>query len=449
MSLSYNEITRLLPTFLLCSQSYSVVVTDLEGKYIFVNDLFKKRFSFITTDFIGLPFQHTVHEEDIEKCNEAAYYCITHPEEIVSLMVRKPENEFGEFYWTSWEFSLSKDQNGQAVGILCIGHDVTSEKAAQQKLELSQRILSAIYNSAIDAKTLISSEYKIIYFNKIAAELAKGLFGKYPQVGENYLDYILPHLQEKVKSKLDRALLGEVIRDEQTDGKKWYQFTNFPVYDENNKLVGIAINIRDISELKATQLTLKESEQRLEILASNFPDGSISLIDKNLKCLYTGGAGYKNYEVNPLVFIGKSIYEMLPVEIYTQIVELLPSLLEGHYHSFEAMFHGKVFLNTLQPIANEEGQVESFVLASIDITDRKENEEKIKERNSLLEEIAWLQSHEMRRPVANILGLMHLIKMEEQDEDRKIMLYLDHLEKATEHLDQVIHKVVAKVNDVF
>ncbi|SFE74657.1 His Kinase A (phospho-acceptor) domain-containing protein [Thermoflexibacter ruber] len=152
--------------------------------------------------------------------------------------------------------------------------------------------------------------------------------------------------------------------------------------------------------------------------------------------------------MNPWVFIGKSIYEVLPVEIYTQIVELLPSLLAGHYHSFEAMFHGQVVLNTLQPIANEEGQVESFVLASIDITERKKNEEKIKERNSLLEEIAWLQSHEMRRPVANILGLMHLIKMEEQDEDRKIRLYLEHLEKATEHLDQVIHKVVAKANGI-
>ncbi|SFE74633.1 PAS domain-containing protein [Thermoflexibacter ruber] len=257
MSLSYNEITRWLPVSLLHSQSYSVVLTDLEGRCIFVNDLFKKRVSFIATDFVGLPFQRTVHEEDIEKCNEAAYYCITHPEEIISLMVRKPENELGEFYWTSWEFSLFKDQNGQAVGILCIGHDVTSEKVAQQKLQSSQNMLSAIYNSAIDAKVFISSESKILYFNKIAAELAKGLFGKYPQIGENYLDYILPHLQEKVKAELNRALLGEVIRDEQTDGKKWYQFTNFPVYDENNKLVGIAINIRDISELKTTQLTLK------------------------------------------------------------------------------------------------------------------------------------------------------------------------------------------------
>lgn len=576
MSLSSDEIARLLPGFLLCSQNYSVVVTDLEGKYLFVNEVFKNRFSFLATDFIGLPFQSTVYEEDIEKCNEAAYYCITHPEETVSLLIRKPENEPHEFYWTNWEFSLLTDQNEQPTGILCIGHDVTLEKGAKERLKYSEgkfkaildsamsgnmlispdlqilsankkikeyakkltdkdmeegknveqyllkgteesfygnfqralagerveleqnfvfpnegekwfsisyfpvydiydkiigvafniidiselkkaeeeikkmrNMLTAIYSSSIDAEILISPDYKILYFNKIAAELIKGLFGKYSQIGESYLDYILPHLHKKVKSELDRALSGEVVRSEQTDGKKWYQFTNFPVYDEDNQLVGIAINARDISELKKIQLTLKESEQRLAILASNFPDGFISLIDKDLKFLYTGGRGYKNRMVNTLELIGKPIQKILPVDIHTKIRELLPSLLVGNHHSFEAVFHEQTFLNTLQPIFNEEGQVESFVLASIDITERKKNEEKIKERNIILEEIAWLQSHEVRRPVANILGLMQLIKMEERAADEKISLYLEHLEKATENLDQIIHKIVAKANVIF
>ncbi len=577
MPISYEELAKLLPPYLLRSQSYSVVITDLEGKYIFVNELFKKRFSFIAADFIGLAFQCTIYEEDVEKCNQAAAYCIMHPNETVSLVLRKPEKDFLGFYWTSWEFSLFKDQNGQSIGILCIGYDITEkaviqeylaysesklkaildssesgnllvspelkilvlnrtikkfarlfldkeieegedikqylyvledkgegfiksfqealagkrieteekfyglngqgydfavayypaynergyifgvaisvidiskQKQAEQELRKMQSILDALYNSSIDAKILISPNRTIIYFNRVATEVVKEIFGKYPQVGENYLDYILPPLQARVRTELDRILSGEVIQNEQTYNDKWYQFTYFPVYDKESHLVGIAINIRNISALKKAQITLQESERRLEILASNFPDGFISLIDKNLIFLYTGGAMYKDYEFNPLQWIGKPIHQLFPSNICDKITSLLPSILEGHHCTFETIFLAKTFLNTIQPITDEEGKVESFVLASIDITERKNKEEQINERNRVLEEIAWIQSHGVRQPVANILGLLELIKMENQYGSENIKLYFDHLEKAAKSLDQIIYQIVGKANNI-
>ncbi|GAB4109360.1 MAG: hypothetical protein OHK0057_22130 [Thermoflexibacter sp.] len=540
-----QKIAHLLPSYLRNSKTYSVVVTDLEGKYIFVNELFKERFSFIATDFIGLPFQLTIHEEDIEKCNKAAYHCITHPGEIVNLLVRKPENDFQGFYWTSWEFSLLKDQNELAVGILCIGHDITEKLAIQEELaysesrlrailnssesinmlisvdfqilmlnrkakETAERLLGkniregesleqylyvlgdreanfkhscqealagkrveseekicgldgqtyyfnlayypayneagqiigvaisaidvskqkkleeelkkmqvlvdSIYHSSLDATVVISREYKILYFNRITVKLAKEFFEKEPQIGENYLDYVSPCLQEQVKMKLESAFADTTERNEDTNGKKWFQFTYFPVFDRNNELLGVAVNIRDISELKKIQLTLEKNEKRLEILVNNFPEGFISLIDKDLRFLYTGGTIYKDCAIDPLRLIGKPISKFFPKRIHDKILELLPKLLSGEHNFFEIDFMTKTFLNTFQPLTDEQGQVEGFVHAAIDITERKKNEENIKKKNRLLEEIAWLQSHEIRRPVANVLGLIHLIKMENEYE---------------------------------
>jgi PAS domain S-box-containing protein len=575
MPLSSDDIIRLIPTFLLHSHNYSVVVTDLEGKYIFVNELFKERFSFVTTDFIGLPFQATVHPEDVEKCNEAAYYCITHPNETVSLLLRKPEDEFRSFYWTSWEFSLFKDQDGQAVGILCIGHDITEELVIKEKLiyaeyklraildssesinilinadfqililnkkakATSQRLLGkniregesleqylyvlgdreakfkhscqealagkrveseekicgldgqtyyfnlayypayneagqiigvaisaidvseqkkleeelkkmqvlidATYHSSLDAKIVISREYKILYFNRITVKLAKEFFEKEPQIGENYLDYVSPCLQEQVKMKLESAFAGTTERNEDTNGKKWFQFTYFPVFDRNNELLGAAVDIRDISELKKIQLTLEKNEKRLEILVNNFPEGFISLIDKDLRFLYINGTIYKDYAIDPSRLIGKPISKFFPKRIHDKILELLPKLLSGEHNFFEIDFMTKTFLNTFQPLTDEQGQLEGFVHTAIDITERKKNEENIKKKNRLLEEIAWLQSHEIRRPVANILGLIHLIKMENEYEEYKNKIYFEHLLSAAEELDQVIHKIVEKAN---
>jgi PAS domain S-box-containing protein len=126
-----NELEGLIPPFLRQSATYSLVITDLEGRYIFVNEVFKARFAFMGIDFLGQPFAASIHPEDVEKCNLAAYQCITNPGQIVTIQVRKPDNLQGDFYWTHWEFSLFHAQ--QPIGILCLGHDITeTEKVSRE-----------------------------------------------------------------------------------------------------------------------------------------------------------------------------------------------------------------------------------------------------------------------------------------------------------------------------
>jgi hypothetical protein len=46
-----------------------------------------------------------------------------------------------------------------------------------------------------------------------------------------------------------------------------------------------------------------------------------------------------------------------------------------------------------------------------DITSRKQTEAEINDKVKTLKEIAWIQSHAVRRPLANIMGLAELIKL--------------------------------------
>ncbi|MFY8187190.1 MAG: hypothetical protein ACOVLC_04455 [Flavobacterium sp.] len=65
-------IQKLLPSWIVNSSTYSVSVTDLDGKYLFVNQVFYNRFSFISQNFIGQPFEITMHKDDVDKANQAA-----------------------------------------------------------------------------------------------------------------------------------------------------------------------------------------------------------------------------------------------------------------------------------------------------------------------------------------------------------------------------------------
>ncbi|NCX96249.1 MAG: GAF domain-containing protein [Chitinophagia bacterium] len=63
----------------------------------------------------------------------------------------------------------------------------------------------------------------------------------------------------------------------------------------------------------------------------------------------------------------------------------------------------------------------------------------IEEKNAILTKIAYMQSHELRRPVASIIGIMNFIKEEEYNADAN---YLRMLNEAVMELDEKIHVIV-------
>lgn len=133
-----SEIVSLLPAFLRNSLTYSLVATDLEGKYTFVNDIFKERFAFLGDDFIGKPVEFAIHPEDLQECGEIAQKCIQSPDQVFPLQIRKPSNNEGEFHWTHWEFSLLRDADNIPCGILCVGHDITRVQNMDAQLLISE-----------------------------------------------------------------------------------------------------------------------------------------------------------------------------------------------------------------------------------------------------------------------------------------------------------------------
>jgi len=77
------------------------------------------------------------------------------------------------------------------------------------------------------------------------------------------------------------------------------------------------------------------------------------------------------------------------------------------------------------------------------INEHKEQEKQLQAQNKQLMEIAWTQSHELRAPLANIMGLLHLLKIDQVNAEIQ-SLYLEKLEEATEDLDKIIHEIVNK-----
>lgn len=82
-----------------------------------------------------------------------------------------------------------------------------------------------------------------------------------------------------------------------------------------------------------------------------------------------------------------------------------------------------------------------------DITDRHNYTQAIEQQNEKLREIAWIQSHEVRAPLASIMGLAMLIKDGTVNkESESIDMVLEDIVKSAADLDTVIRKITTKAN---
>lgn len=84
---------------------------------------------------------------------------------------------------------------------------------------------------------------------------------------------------------------------------------------------------------------------------------------------------------------------------------------------------------------------------TMDVTEQKEQTRALELQNQKLMEIAWVQSHEVRGPLARLMGLVQLL---DRDPDNALDLKetLPHILESAKELDEIVRKVVRKTEEI-
>jgi len=96
---------------------------------------------------------------------------------------------------------------------------------------------------------------------------------------------------------------------------------------------------------------------------------------------------------------------------------------------------------------DEQGRPLEMIGACLDITERINTFAALEQQNQKLREIAWMQSHVIRSPLANIMGLVELLKdafVNEHDVEKSKLL--DHLLASAHDLDERIRTISEKAS---
>ena len=110
---------------------------------------------------------------------------------------------------------------------------------------------------------------------------------------------------------------------------------------------------------------------------------------------------------------------------------------------------GEVFCvsGEFTPLFDDDHIHTGYIAVYSNVTWRKQKEEEITLQNNKLKEVAWLSSHEVRRPLANIMGLTNLMRVSpEMDERIKI---LERIHSSAKELDEIVHTINQKIVNEF
>ena len=220
---------------------------------------------------------------------------------------------------------------------------------------------------------------------------------------------------------------------------------------EDGSLLRVNGFIRDISETVHATTSLQKSEANMRAIFDNTETAYV-LLDPELKVVSFNQLAYKiSFEIlkKPLVD-GSYALDYFNEDFRMQLNKHLQSVLKGSSVSYEVNFPqpsgevGKWYNTNYHPVWNYEKQVLGVIMAITEITEKKlsELQEKkiaaeLMQRNQDLEQFAYIISHNLRSPVANIIGITDALTDGELDEDDR-QTFMEGLTVSVKKLDDTI-----------
>ncbi|HVX25188.1 MAG TPA: PAS domain S-box protein [Parafilimonas sp.] len=402
-------------------------------QFIAVNNAALKQYGYTKKEFLSLDATRIRPADDIPALKAA------------NIAVPKSYFDFG--YWRHIRKNLetfyvqiygyATEFEGRKVTVVK-AIDVDQKVKAEKALREKNAEITGILESITDGFYALNSKWEITYFNKTAERVL--CCKRADVIGKNIWDYFPRSREGRFYDEYQRAMTEKIsIHFEECYAPLgvWAAINVYPTPD------GIAVYFVDITEQKKTQEKIYIDEQNLRAIINN-TDDAIWSIDRNYQFISANTAFWQKLQERFGIGEGALTGEDFDKEIFKAWQEYYDRAFAGEafkivytYEGADKTSYEEVRFN---PIRNKQEEVIGISCFSSDITEQYLHLQKIEKQNEQLRKIAWMQSHELRLPVANILGLSTLFDLENRDEVSTKQI-LELMIKSTEQLDEVIRKI--------
>lgn len=210
----------------------------------------------------------------------------------------------------------------------------------------------------------------------------------------------------------------------------------------------ITIFFKDISTRKKQDLDLIRLVRNYKVLFADNPLPMWAYDLDQFNILMVNDSALKMYDYSRKEFLNLTLYDLRPESEHERLRNQLNDheIMEDVNLSSQWQHQKKdgttIYVDIASHMIELNGHQARLIVAN-NITARREAQLKLLNQNKRLREIAQLSSHDLRGPVASILGLISLFEKSNVDVSLNKQI-VENLEASAKDLDKVIHAIVRK-----
>ncbi|MFN5555667.1 MAG: ATP-binding protein [Chryseotalea sp.] len=204
-------------------------------------------------------------------------------------------------------------------------------------------------------------------------------------------------------------------------GFRWMESHSRPVFDKHGNVVLILSTSRDVHERIIAEREKEEYINYYRILGNNIPNGAVFMIDRNYNYLIAEGEEFEKLGRTSDYYVGKNARDIYSEDRYKKLSYYFEKLFAGESVSFEWDFNNQHYIFLGKPCFEKNGTIKNAILLTQNITESKLQSLKLNKtlaeleaKNFELDSFVYRTSHDLRSPLASILGLADLILMEKE-----------------------------------
>jgi len=410
-------------------------------------------------------FLRNVYPEDVERIDKLVSNAVQNKDS--DIMFFRIKDDSGNIKLIKSEFVIDRDENNNPVKITGFNLDITEQNRTEENLRKSLKETSD-YRYAIDQSAIVAItdqkgiiKYANDNFCRISQYTLKELIGQdHRLVNSGY------HPKMHIKNLWKMIANGKVWSGEFCNRAKdgslyWVDTTIIPFLDENKKPYQYVSIRYDITERKIAEENLIQNEHKFRQFFEAAPE-AILILDTDKKV-------FVDFNENALKLLNYSHEELMnksPLEVTAAIQPEGTTNLEKMITNIERIKAGEK-LTTEWLVIDSAGkeiftEIRSSILSDydknlmrlsiIDITDRKNHEiekEKITNdlftRNQDLEQFTYIVSHNLRAPVANIIGFSEELNNKDLSGNERDII-TNELNSSIKRLDDVLRDLNEMLN---
>ena len=390
----------------------------------------------------------------------------------------------GEIHLIGWHNTLLRNREGQVIGTLSSGEDITEWKQAQQALTDSEEKFRAISTYASDAIILLDRKDKVVYWN-LAAEKIFG-YTKEDAIGKKLNTLVVPsenhkhHLEMLKKLFKNKAQISEKrteIKALRKDGTEFPIELSAKVLQLKGAQYVLEI-IRDVSERKKMEETLAQERDMLEAVTENIGAGLI-IISKDYHALWANNfiKQYKGDVEGKLCYATLNTLDAPCPDCGVKKIFEDGVTIDAHEYCSTTIDGNPYWVEIIAtPIKDKEGNVIAALELAVDITEKKilqnklaEYSQKLKkkvekrteqlkqtqaklvksERLATIGELAAMVGHDLRNPLTGIMGAAYYLKTKHAAEiGAKGREMLETIQKAIDYSNKIVNDLLEYSRDL-